>query len=43
VIHPDAEYDGIDSGTLMFSPDSKHVAYGARKGTYFQWLSVVVG
>ena len=26
------QYDGIVKGTLIFSPDSKHVAYRARAG-----------
>ncbi|MCX7778531.1 MAG: hypothetical protein N2381_10850, partial [Armatimonadetes bacterium] len=26
------EYDGIVKGTLIFSPDSKRFAYGARRG-----------
>ena len=35
------EYDGIGKGTLVFSPDSKRVAYEAQRGG--KWLVVVDG
>jgi len=36
-----AEYDAIGKGSLLFSPDGKHLAYSARKGR--KWLVVVDG
>ena len=38
------EYDGI--GDIFFSPDGKHVAYGARRNKWFvsnKWFAVVDG
>jgi hypothetical protein len=33
---PGAEYDGIGKGALIFSSDSKRMAYAAQKGE--KWL-----
>jgi hypothetical protein len=35
------EYDGIGKDTVVFSPDSKRVAYAARRGS--MWVVVVDG
>lgn len=35
------EYDGLGGGMLTFSPDSKRVAYWARRGD--RWLVVLDG
>jgi hypothetical protein len=35
------EYDGILKGSLVFSPDSQRVAYGAQRRN--KWLAVAAG
>lgn len=39
--HAGPEYDQIADGTPAFSPDGKHVVYGAKLGT--KWFAVVDG
>jgi len=38
---PGSEYDGIAEGGLVFSPDGKRIAYGAKNGN--KWFVVIDG